>query len=64
VSPKAGQDAVEKRNVSCPLRKLNQEYFVIQPADCSFNPLALELDIYSLAHHLCETWIFYEPRRV
>jgi len=29
-----------------------------------FNPLALELDIYSSAHHLCKMWIFYEPRRV
>ena len=29
-----------------------------------FNPLALELDIYSLAHHLCKMWIFYESRRV
>ena len=29
-----------------------------------FNPLALELDIYSLAHHLCKMLIFYEPRRV
>jgi len=28
------------------------------------NPSALELDIYSLAHHLCKMWIFYEPRRV
>jgi len=28
------------------------------------NPLALELDIYSLAHHLCKMLIFYEPRRV
>ena len=27
-------------------------------------PLALELDTYSLAHHLCKMWIFYEPRRV
>jgi len=27
-------------------------------------PLALELNIYSLAHHLCTMWIFYEPRRV
>jgi len=27
------------------------------------NPLALELNIYSLAHHLCKMWIFYEPRR-
>ena len=33
--------------------------------DClDFNPLALELDIYSLAHHLRKMWIFYEPRRV
>ena len=29
-----------------------------------FNPLALELDIYSLAHLLCKMWIFYEPRRI
>ena len=29
-----------------------------------FNPLALELDIYSLEHHLCKMCIFYEPRRV
>jgi hypothetical protein len=29
-----------------------------------FNPLALELDIYSLAHHLCKMWIFCEPRRL
>jgi len=28
------------------------------------NPLALDLDIYSSAHHLCEMWLFYEPRRV
>ena len=28
------------------------------------NPLALELDIYSLAHLLCKMWIFYEPRRI
>ena len=28
------------------------------------NPLALQLDIYSLAHHLCKMWIFYEPRGV
>jgi len=30
----------------------------------SFKTLALEMDIYSLAHHLCKMWIFYEPRRV
>ena len=29
-----------------------------------FNPLALELGIYSLAHNLCKMLIFYEPRRV
>jgi len=29
-----------------------------------FNPLALELDIYSLAHHLRNMRLFYEPRRV
>jgi len=28
------------------------------------NPLALELGVYSLAHHLCKMLIFYEPRRV
>ena len=28
------------------------------------NPLALQLDIYSLAHRLCKMWIFYEPRRI
>jgi len=28
------------------------------------NPLALQLNIYSLAHHLCTMLIFYEPRRV
>jgi len=28
------------------------------------NPLALELDIFSLAHHLWTMWIFYEPRRI
>ena len=28
------------------------------------NPLVLELDLYSLAHHLCKMCIFYEPRRV
>ena len=32
--------------------------------DVVINPLALELDIYSLAHHLCKMWIFYEPRRI
>jgi len=30
----------------------------------TINPLALELDIYILVHHLCKMWIFYEPRRV
>jgi len=42
-------------------KKIQQECLDIS---CKFNPLALELDIYSLAHHLCKRWIFYEPRRV
>ena len=29
-----------------------------------FNPLVVELYLYSLAHHLCKMLIFYEPRRV
>jgi hypothetical protein len=33
-------------------------------ATVCLNPLALELDIYSLAHHLCKMLIFYEPRSV
>jgi len=28
------------------------------------NPFVLELDIYSLEHHLCKIRIFYEPRSV
>ena len=28
------------------------------------NPLALKMDIYSLAHHLYKMLIFYEPRMV
>jgi len=35
-----------------------------QRAKKCINPLALELDIYSLEHHLCKMWIFYEPRRI
>jgi len=38
--------------------------FSLFPNTETFNPLTLELDIYSLAHHLCKMWIFYEPRRV
>ena len=30
----------------------------------TINLLALELDVYSLAHHLCKMWTFYEPRSV
>jgi len=30
----------------------------------TINPLAMELDIDSLAHHLCKLWIYYEQRRV
>ena len=29
-----------------------------------FNPLALELDIYIVEHHLCKMQIFYEPKKV
>jgi len=36
------------------------EYYTI----CYINPLAPELDIYSLAHHLWTMWTFYETRRV
>ena len=41
---------------------------VLSAAPCTkgrelFNPLALELDIYSSAHHLRKMWLFYEPRR-
>jgi hypothetical protein len=39
------------------LKEYNEIYLLI-------NPLALELDIYSLAHHLCKISIFYEPRSV
>ena len=28
------------------------------------NPLALQLNIYGLGHHLCKMRIFYEPRSV
>jgi hypothetical protein len=28
------------------------------------NPLALELDMQIVAHHLCKMWIFYEPKKV
>jgi len=37
---------------------------VVLREENNFNPLTLEMDIYSLAHHLCKMWIFYEPRRV
>jgi len=33
-------------------------------AEHEFNPLTLELDIYSSAHHLCKMLIFYEPRSI
>ena len=38
--------------------------YFISSETALFNPLDLELDIYSSAHHLCKMWIFYEPRRV
>jgi len=59
------------------LSKMLHEFFTSTQSTCNvarpyrppwfqyhFNPLALELDIYSLARHLCKMWIFYEPRRV
>jgi len=36
----------------------------LTPRPYLFNPLALELGIYSLAHYLNKMLIFYEPRRV
>ena len=30
---------------------------------CYINPSALELDIYSLAHHLCKMWIILGTKR-
>jgi len=38
--------------------------FCLLKSSIFFNPLALELDIYSLAHHLSKMWIFDEQRRV
>ena len=40
------------------------DYFDSLLSNIVFNPLALELDIYSLAHRLCKMLIFYEPRRI
>ena len=39
-------------------------YFFEDKECVAINPLALELDIYSLAHHLCKMLIFYKPRSV
>jgi len=39
-------------------------YFPIRLYSVVINPLALELDIYSLAHHFCKMRILYEPRSV
>ena len=44
--------------------RLGPSHRVHQTARMEFNLLALELDIYSLEHHLCKMWIFYETRRV
>ena len=41
-------------NCGCRLRRVSQ---------ILVNALALELNIYSLAHHLCKMWIFYDPRK-
>ena len=34
------------------------------PFNDRFNPLALEMDISIVAHHLCKMWIFYEPKKL
>jgi len=39
-------------------------YFLEHSRMNLFNPLVLELDIYSLAHHLCKMLILYEPRKL
>jgi len=36
----------------------------LQQVSWYLNPLAMKLDLHSLAHHLCKMWIFYKPRRV
>ena len=38
--------------------------YALDRATTGTGPLAIELDIYSLAQHLCKMWIFYEPRGV
>ena len=35
-----------------------------QPIHPIFNPLALELDTYIVAHHLCKMLIYYGPKNV
>ena len=30
----------------------------------TINPLALELDISIVAHHLCKMWVLYDPKKV
>ena len=49
------------KNLTCLLKTL--QYVIRQHNNITINPLALELDICSLAHHLCKMLIFYEPRR-
>ena len=48
---------------SIPGTQLEECCLTLWPWSWTFT-VALELDIYSLAHHLCKIWIFYEPRRV
>ena len=47
---------VSRLSCSAP-RYTRKTYFYI-------NPLALQLGFYSLAHHLCKMWIFYDPSRL
>jgi len=43
---------------------LQGQKITVHTLHITHNPLAPELDIYSLAHHLCKMLIFYERRRV
>jgi len=49
---------------SCQMTAVQSPVWNVLSSTTLLNPLVLELDIYSLAHHLCKMWIFYEPRRI
>ena len=63
--PCQGEDSKYMAHGSGSSRNLRQKSsLLLDKWGACFNPLALELDIYSLAHHLCKMCIFYEPRSV